>query len=265
MRLSTSSFVAGLLAGSGAVMLVAVALPNLFPARGDRGAAPRAPRAAPNVAPEESRLQAAAAPEPVDASAVPAAPRTATARTAADEIAAIATLRNLVAAQAQFQAAALADEDQDGVGEFGSFAELSGALGVRDGKILNPPVLSSAFKKVARGSVERNGYRYRIYLPQTGGQPVGERDKGGIGSREVDPDVAETAWCCYAWPADGEGRTFFTNEKGDVLLTEDGAYSGDRAPPPYAAYRSASGLTVPTAIEDVDARGADRWVWKPVG
>ncbi|MCK6462146.1 MAG: hypothetical protein L6Q95_19860, partial [Planctomycetes bacterium] len=188
-------------------------------------------------------------------------------RRASQETMAIATLRNVISAQAQFQCTARADEDQDGIGEYGSFAELSGAAGVRDGKPLNPPVLSSAFKLVSKGRAERNGYRYRIYLPGAGGLPVTERDKGGIGAGEVSPDLAETTWCVYAWPVEGEGPTFFTNQAGDVLATSEAGYVGDREPQPYAAFRDASGLTAPTAIVAEGGRhvGADRCEWKPLG
>ncbi len=242
-RMSKASFVAGLLAGGAVSLLAVVAVPRLLPSKDG-----------------SSRPPAAGA-----AKAPPAASRAAALRRDANEIAAMATLRNIIAAQAHFQATALSDEDQDGVGEYGSFAELSGALGVRDGTILNPPVLSAAFRQVARGRVETCGYRFRIYLPQTGGQPVGEREKGGISPCEVDADAAERAWCCYAWPVEGDGRTFFTNQEGEILATSEGGYSGDRAPPPYAAFRSASGLTTPTAVGEENSRGADRWVWKPVG
>ncbi|MCB9826272.1 MAG: DUF2950 family protein [Planctomycetes bacterium] len=39
-----------------------------------------------------------------------------------------------------------------------------------------------------------------------------------------DPDLAETAWCAYAWPASYQqsgNRTFFVNQAGDVLATEN--------------------------------------------
>jgi hypothetical protein len=185
-------------------------------------------------------------------------------RRASQELTAIATLRNVMSAQAQFQATARADENRNGVGEYGSFAELSGAAGVRDGTPLNPPVLSSAFRLVSKGRAERSGYRYRIYLPGAGGLPVTERDKGGIGAGEVNADLAERTWCVYAWPVEGQGRTFFANQAGDVLATSEGGYVGDREPEPYAAFRDASGLLAPTALAAEGERhvGADRCEWK---
>ena len=50
-----------------------------------------------------------------------AIPNLLAARLNANESNAIATLRNLVTSQAQFQSAANMDDDQDGTGEYGSF------------------------------------------------------------------------------------------------------------------------------------------------
>ncbi len=274
------SFLAGLLSGALLAILVVLAVPGLGPSRKAGVTGERAPRTRVVVVPEELSLPPAPAPEPPPASPragkpapEPAAEADATdareavrekVRAASQEIQAIATLRNVISAQAQFQAVARADENRNGVGEYGSFAELSGAAGVRDGKPLNPPVLASAFRLVSKGRAERNGYRYRIYLPGALGLPVTERDKGGIGAGEVSAELAETNWCVYAWPVEGQGRTFFTNQAGDVLATSEGGYVGDREPQPYAAFRDASGLLAPTAVATEGDRhvGADRCEWK---
>ena len=80
-----------------------------------------------------------------------ALPNLLSARLSSNEASTIATLRNISSAQAQFQATAKADEDVDGMGEFGSFRELSGAIPVRYGTMgaLNPPVLSAAFRNIS--------------------------------------------------------------------------------------------------------------------
>src|SRR6185436_4356295 len=82
-----------------------------------------------------------------------AIPNLLSARLNANETSAISTLRNISSSQAQFQAAAKADVDNDGSGEFGLFRELSGAVAVRNianastgTAVLNPPVLSGAFR-----------------------------------------------------------------------------------------------------------------------
>ncbi|MCA9307806.1 MAG: prepilin-type N-terminal cleavage/methylation domain-containing protein, partial [Phycisphaerales bacterium] len=67
-------------------------------------------------------------------------------RLAANEAAAIATLRNLVTAQAQFQQRTRLDVDNDGIGEFGSFTELSGVGPGRMGTPLVPPILAGVFR-----------------------------------------------------------------------------------------------------------------------
>ena len=56
-----------------------------------------------------------------------AIPNLLAARLSANETAAIATLRNITSAQAQFQQSGKADFDDDGTGEYGGFLELSGA------------------------------------------------------------------------------------------------------------------------------------------
>src|SRR5262245_42336019 len=62
-------------------------------------------------------------------------------RLAANETAAIATLRVLVSCEAQVQASSLIDLDQDGVGEYAGLLEMSAANAGRMAKPLNPPVL----------------------------------------------------------------------------------------------------------------------------
>ena len=64
-------------------------------------------------------------------------------------------MRNLGNCQAQFQAAGHVDLDGDGVGEFGTFGELTAADGLRAGPSgetrgapLSPPILSPALANV---------------------------------------------------------------------------------------------------------------------
>src|SRR5437870_5699327 len=108
-----------------------------------------------------------------------AIPNLLAARLSANETAAIATLRNIISAQAQFQQGAKADTDNDGTGEYGGFVELSGGGAGRMAAVLNPPVLSGAFRILnANGQVSRSGYFFRIYLPTAGGVGVGEPQAG---------------------------------------------------------------------------------------
>src|SRR5262249_55054994 len=93
------------------------------------------------------------------------------ARHAADEAAAIATLRSISSAQAQLQYSGAIDTDGDGSGEYGYFGELCGAVPCRDipGEKpfrLEPAVLSKSFAQITpNGNIPRSGYLFRMYLP----------------------------------------------------------------------------------------------------
>ncbi|MCB9918632.1 MAG: hypothetical protein H6832_09535 [Planctomycetes bacterium] len=159
-------------------------------------------------------------------------PREDTPRRHANESAAIATLRNVASAQAQCQACGVIDVDGDGRGEFGFFGELSGAQPLRESpsrstdaapRRMAPPVLSGAFGRVFdRGSAQRSGYWFRIYLPSTAGVPIDEATMRD--GAKVDPERAEISWCAFAWPVE-RGRSgtacFAVDAQGDVWRTED--------------------------------------------
>jgi len=196
-----------------------------------------------------------------------AIPNLLSARLNSNETAAIATLRNIISAQAQFQSTSRADENVNGVGEYGTFAEMSGAVGVRGGAVLNPPVLSTAFRAVnANGQVSRSGYLYSIYLPLANGAGEPEVGGGGMAAGTLDPDLAETTWCCYAWPANygnTGNRTFFVNQGGDITATEDSTYSGTAsAPGSDAAFVNGGTITGQQAAGVV---GADGNTWRQAG
>jgi len=148
-----------------------------------------------------------------------------------NELMAIATLRNTLSAQAQFQAAACVDRNNDGTGEYGTYAEMAGAVVCRGTKQpLQTPVLSAAFGKAPGGRVTRGGYHFRIYLPGA---------KGAAVSEQADAKLAETVFCVYAWPVEAGKtgkRAFFVNQIGKVFAAETNRYSGDKEPAPYAAF-----------------------------
>ncbi len=200
----------------------------------------------------------------------------ASARANANESAAIATLKNIASAQAQCQASGVVDVNQNGAGEYGCFAELTGEVGVRgpdavltDQKI-TPPVLSRAFSKHTDGVVIRSGYCFRIFLPGKGGAPVSEHTDGtGMKGIAVDPARAEVLWCCYAWPIEAGvtgQRAFFVNQAGDVLAAPNAgnAYSGkDKPPAAPAAFGPGEGHLErpPTANQT----GTDGQRWTVIG
>ncbi len=188
------------------------------------------------------------------------------ARKRANRVAAVATLRNSTSAQAQAQASGRIDQNANGVGEYGGFKELSGAVAGRMSRALVPPVLSGAFRKLnAHGEVERSGYLYRIYLPGSRGEGIGEPEEGFSASSGVDPSLAETTWCCYAWPADENAKgqvTIFMNQSGDTLATQDDRYAGPgNGPQPDAAFRSRGAITGAAAL---GSEGQDGNVWRPI-
>jgi len=102
-----------------------------------------------------------------------AIPNLLAARLSANETAAIATPRDIISAEAQFQQSAKTDTDNDGTGEYGGFLEMSGGGVGRLGSVLSPPVLSGAFRVLnVAGEVSRSGYFFRPYLPDAGGDVV---------------------------------------------------------------------------------------------
>jgi hypothetical protein len=183
-----------------------------------------------------------------------------------NESAAIATLKNISSGQAQCQACGVIDENQNGIGEYGTFAEMSGRAMVRGGKVkIQPPVLSVAFGDVEHGVVVRSGYCFRVWLPGKDGAPVGESEAGGLPAPAIDAKAAETLWCVYAWPAEA-GRTgqraFFLDQSGNVhgCLNTDGRYSGSKAPAPDAVREPGSNGTL-AAPAATNATGIDGQTW----
>ena len=196
-----------------------------------------------------------------------AIPNLLAARLSANETAAIATLRNIISAQAQFQQGAKADTDNDGTGEYGGFYEMSaGGTGrLLAGTVLTPPVLSGAFRVLnVNGEVSRSGYFFHMFLPNGVGAGIGEPQTGYTAAL-VNADLSETTWCAYAWPVNYQqsgNRTFFTNQGGDVIATEFSGYSGTGAGPnPDAAFKVAGAITGSVAI---GVAGSDGHVWKQV-
>lgn len=178
-----------------------------------------------------------------------AIPNLLSARLSANESAAIATLRNIVSAQAQIQAQAAIDEDADGIGEHGSFAEMAGAVGLRGtGNLLAPPVLSGALGNTdANGYVQKAGYYFLLFLPDDAAAPLPEAPNQGGPDAGVDPDLCENTWACYAWPvnlANTGNRTFMVNQSGDMIQTTGAVAPYDGTDTPIA-----------TGLEGYDAAG----------
>jgi hypothetical protein len=205
-----------------------------------------------------------------------------------NETAAIATLRHLAAAQAQCQTMGKIDCDHDGIGEFGTFLEMAGVVGVRKGflpgaapdrasadfgkigRAMSPPVLAPALGGVdASGIVTKAGYCFRIFLPDSR-DPAGFVHETGPkvpglagGSGRIGVDLAETHWCAYAWPiVNGQSgtRVFFVNQMGDVLQSsnERAGWSGTGKPVEPASAFLGAGATSTIAI-GTQGRDGDLW------
>lgn len=207
-----------------------------------------------------------------------AIPNLLSARLNANESAAIATLKNISSSQAQCQASGAIDANNNGAGEYGYFAELSGGVGVRDSSgsastdRLSPPVLSGAFANVSNpggsisgGVVTRSGYIFQMYLPSATGVGVPEADTGGVNTAPA-ATQCEVLWACYAWPSafgNSGKRAFFVNQSGDVLSTKNIAqrYSGTTTVPAYTSAYVLGSTTNMAATVAANTSGRDNAVW----
>lgn len=200
-----------------------------------------------------------------------AIPNLLSSRLSANESAAIATLKNVAAAQAQCKASGAIDTNDNGAGEYGFFGELGGSVAVRGGTVrLTPNILSAAFGNVAASRVQRSGYVYQMFLPDPAGLGLAESPGGGDPGNVlgVDPARAEVMWCCYAWPQtfDHSGRrTFFVNHRGDLLATSGDTLPYDQAhavvPAFGAAFVSGGTVTLTSAVAaNTVASDGNRWV-----
>jgi prepilin-type N-terminal cleavage/methylation domain-containing protein len=210
-----------------------------------------------------------------------ALPRMAAARLSANESAAISTMRALMSAQAQFQAAASCDSDGDGAGEYGSFAELAGLVPVRvtvagvpaAGAVgvdeLNPPILSAPLGVVNNSQTVRSGYIFQMWLPDAARAPLAEDPTGGfLAGAFPDPNNCEFMFCCYAWPIQAGqtgNRAFFVNQGTEVLQNLNRAapnYTGVAAGPAGdAAFTLAGDIGSDVGLNGTSVDGQ---TWSPV-
>jgi prepilin-type N-terminal cleavage/methylation domain-containing protein len=207
-----------------------------------------------------------------------AIPNLLSARLNANESAAVATLKNISSAQAQCQASGVVDANTNGAGEYGYFAELAGALPVRNDEAggvgterIAPPVLSGAFGNVdGNGRVVRSGYVFQMYLPGAAAVARAEAANGGGSGVSVDAANAETLWMCYAWPSsfgNSGKRAFFCNQAGDVLACKNVTqrYSGNPAgttgiPVPFAAFVAGAAAMNASTAANMTGLDGERWV-----
>ncbi len=210
-----------------------------------------------------------------------AIPNLLSARLNANESAAIATLRNVISAQAQIQAQIAIDVDQDGIGEYGLFGEMAGAVPLRAAPAapvvnLTPPVLSGARGSVdPNGYVNKSGYLFRMAIADNNLGPFFEVAGGGDGGAAAGwlgagagCDPSEVFWNCYCWPVsmgNSGNRVFMSNQSGDVMQSNTQAqlYSGTLTVPiGLAAYAVVNGdMADPLSINGVPALAGDGANW----
>lgn len=198
---------------------------------------------------------------------------------AANETSAISTLKSIASAQAQFQSSAKVDVDRGGTGEFGYFRELSGAVACRTettggntgGSTLSPPVLSGAFRTLnAQANVSRSGYIFKVILSDAAGGAQSEDvtpDSVHTGSSPIVPDIAETTWACYGWPAsysNSGNRTFFVNQGGDITAKEDSAITGSSGIQTGSAFLGVGNMWSITGKVAIGTVGRDGKLWKQI-
>ena len=210
-----------------------------------------------------------------------AIPKLMSARLAANESAAIATLRSLASAQAQVQSSGAIDTDGDGSGEYGYLGELSGAdplriftagaaaAGAAGTDELQPAVLSAAFGNVAASIVARSGYNFQVWLPGAGAAPpaIAEDATGGAATPAnfPNPNNCEVIWCAFAWPVqagNSGNRCFFISQEGDLISTANraGVYTAAVGPTPtLGVFSVANNMASPLGINGVAAIDGNVW------
>jgi len=213
-----------------------------------------------------------------------AIPNLLAAKLSSNETAALATLRNLASCQAQIQTSGKIDTDADGIGEYGTFLEMTGTVAVRkgftagnpstcdfstQGTPVSPPILSPALANVdATGFVTKSGYAFMIFLPD-GAAPAGWANETGPAASvaltaAIGVDLSETTWCAYGQPVahgNSGNRRFFVSQSGDVMQSANDTtkFQGvNTAINGNSAYKGA-GITSSIAV---GTKGNDGDVWK---
>jgi len=180
-------------------------------------------------------------------------------QTSSNETATVGTLRTVVYSQAQFKAAAVVDQDGDGIGEYGYFQELAGAAAPRTVANQIPTdvrlgeYVTQVLGRVSpQGIATKSGYCFKMFLPSASG-PAGETSPLSAGKAE-DADLQEQAFICYAWPVTFESsgmRCFVVNQRGNVFTAKN---SGAGGSPTYDGFNKAPDATAAFAKDDENAR-----------
>ena len=201
---------------------------------------------------------------------------------AANEARIVEVLRAVHGAQREFVARRRVDLDRDGLGEFGAIRELLDRAPLRqaaDGTSPSrsvPRIPSFSLPDVggfANGPSQlcvygRDGdpaYCAAVWLPGSGGRGV-RAPAWAIDpfTAAVDADLAEKRWCAYAWPfhyGRTGWRTFFIDQDGELLGTDEPGYGDFRVAPRAGSAYSDGGIDsiVGRAAADVDGQDGNAW------
>jgi hypothetical protein len=135
---------------------------------------------------------------------------------------AVSRLREILVAEDALRKLGKVDPDHDGIGSAALLGELSGALPLRGGPRLEPPILSprhfAQIDDTPHGPAALlAGYYFMVCLPTP---------RGGFSARPgepVDEELAERRFLAYAWPAASGGPTqaYFIDEHENIKVSEN--------------------------------------------
>jgi len=201
------------------------------------------------------------------------------ARISANEGSAIGSLRTISTSQTQFQSTGAVDQDEDGVGEFGTLGELAGRSGVRADAAATTDLVKPSFipnllgNTNATGQSTKSGYRFIIYLPGGVIDGVAGTNLTGLANTAVAVDGQETHFRGYAWPVtrtNTGNRVFAVDQAGEVFASanigQNQNYTGITAP----GFNAAVGTAETENINDfagaiTSGSGKDAATWVPAG
>jgi hypothetical protein len=129
------------------------------------------------------------------------------------------------------------DQDSDGVGEYGTLAELSGAVKIRgsDSSCAKSPFILMILNPAGKAFAYKSGYNYIIYLAGKK-RAITDLNRGD----PPNTDLQEVDFVAYAWPVTygkSGDRVFAINSQGLIMQMPNrkGLWSGDKVPPPGLA------------------------------
>ncbi len=196
-------------------------------------------------------------------------------RKAANEQAAIGSLKAIANGEQTFQTKRYVDMDLDGTGEYGWLQEVTGvAAADRDGGA--QPIVGEILPQALgtldlNGCATKGGYTFHMFLPSddTGiAGAIGETQAVPAGNA-ADSDAQESRWCCYAWPVNRGNtgdRAFVINQQGQVYETDNETqqYTSNTAMPAADA-AFVAGVTNINGALAAGGAGQDGGTWVAAG